>query len=60
MSGAGLFGVAAITTSQSSATLSIIPVGLAIGIPPAVLVALWPAVIDVFFTARQRISICRS
>lgn len=49
MLGAGLFGVAAITTSQSSATLSIIPVGLAIGIPPAILVALWPAVIGVFF-----------
>ena len=49
MLGVGLFGVAAITTSQSSATLSIIPVGLAMGIPPAVLIALWPAVIGVFF-----------
>ncbi|HEY0212243.1 MAG TPA: anaerobic C4-dicarboxylate transporter family protein [Paenirhodobacter sp.] len=47
--GAALFAVAAITTSQSSATFSIIPIGLAIGIPPAVLVALWPAVIGVFF-----------
>lgn len=47
--GAALFAVAAITTSQSSATFSIIPIGLAIGIPPAILVALWPAVIGVFF-----------
>ena len=49
MLGAALFAVAAVTASQSSATLSIIPLGLAVGIPPAILVALWPAVIGVFF-----------
>lgn len=47
--GATLFAVAAVTASQSSATLSVIPLGLAVGIPPAILVALWPAVIGVFF-----------
>lgn len=43
-----LIGVAAITTSQSSTTFSIIPIGLALGIPPAVLAAMWPAVVSVF------------
>ena len=47
--GAALFSVAAVTASQSSATLSIIPLGLAIGMPPAILVALWPAVVGVLF-----------
>lgn len=44
-----LFAVAAITTSQSSATFSIIPIGLALGLAPATLVAMWPAVVGVFF-----------
>lgn len=47
--GTALFAVAAITASQASATISIIPLGIAIGIPPAILVALWPAVIGVLF-----------
>jgi anaerobic C4-dicarboxylate transporter DcuA/anaerobic C4-dicarboxylate transporter DcuB len=44
-----LFAVAAITTSQSSATFSIIPIGLALGLEPATLAAMWPAVAGVFF-----------
>lgn len=44
-----LFAVAAITTSQSSATFSIIPIGIALGLSPATLVAMWPAVVGVFF-----------
>ncbi|MEI4472215.1 anaerobic C4-dicarboxylate transporter family protein [Frigidibacter sp. MR17.24] len=47
--GAALFSVSAVTASQSSATLSVIPIGLAVGLPPAVLVAVWPAVIGVLF-----------
>lgn len=47
--GVALFAVAAITTSQSSTTFSIIPIGLALGIPPAMLAAMWPAVVGVFF-----------
>jgi anaerobic C4-dicarboxylate transporter DcuA/anaerobic C4-dicarboxylate transporter DcuB len=48
MIGAALFLVAAITTSQSSATFSIIPIGIALGIAPQFLVAMWPAVVGVF------------
>jgi anaerobic C4-dicarboxylate transporter DcuA/anaerobic C4-dicarboxylate transporter DcuB len=44
-----LFAVAAITTSQSSSTFSIIPIGIALGMSPAMLVAMWPAVVAVFF-----------
>lgn len=44
-----LFAVAAMTTSQSSATFSIIPIGIALGLAPATLVAMWPAVVGVFF-----------
>lgn len=44
-----LFAVAAITTSQSSATFSIIPIGIALGLSPAMLAAMWPAVVGVFF-----------
>ncbi|MFC3146928.1 anaerobic C4-dicarboxylate transporter family protein [Piscinibacterium candidicorallinum] len=43
-----LFAVAAITTSQSSATFSIIPIGIALGLAPATLAAMWPAVVGVF------------
>ncbi len=43
-----LFAVAAITTSQSSTTFSIIPIGLALGIPPAILAAMWPSLVGVF------------
>lgn len=44
-----LFAVAAITTSQSSATFSIIPIGIALGLAPQTLAAMWPAVVGVFF-----------
>ena len=44
-----LFAVAAMTTSQSSATFSIVPIGLALGLAPATIVAMWPAVVGVFF-----------
>jgi anaerobic C4-dicarboxylate transporter len=44
-----LFAVAAITTSQSSSTFSIIPIGIALGLSPAILAAMWPAVVAVFF-----------
>jgi anaerobic C4-dicarboxylate transporter DcuA/anaerobic C4-dicarboxylate transporter DcuB len=44
-----LFAVAAMTTSQSSATFSIIPIGIALGLSPATLAAMWPAVVGVFF-----------
>jgi len=42
-----LFAVAALTTSQSSTTFSIIPIGIALGLSPATLAAMWPAVIGV-------------
>lgn len=44
-----LFAVAAMTTSQSSATFSIIPIGIALGLSPGTLAAMWPAVVGVFF-----------
>ena len=43
-----LFAVAAMTTSQSSATFSNIPIGIALGLSPATLAAMWPAVVAVF------------
>jgi len=43
-----LFAVAAMTTSQSSATFAIIPIGIALGLEPATLAAMWPAVVGVF------------
>ena len=44
----GLFLVAAFTTSQTSTTLTIIPIGIALGIAPQFLVAMWPAVIGIY------------
>lgn len=44
-----LFAVAALTTSQSSTTLAIIPIGLTLGIPPQYLIAMWPAVVGIYF-----------
>jgi anaerobic C4-dicarboxylate transporter DcuB len=46
--GAALFAVAGLTTSQTSATISIIPIGVALGIPPQYLAAMWPAVVGAF------------
>ena len=44
-----LFAVAALTTSQSGATRSIMPIGIALGIAPQFLVAMWPSVIGIYF-----------
>jgi anaerobic C4-dicarboxylate transporter DcuA/anaerobic C4-dicarboxylate transporter DcuB len=44
----GLFLMAALTTSQTSTTLTIIPIGIALGIAPQFLVAMWPAVIGIY------------
>jgi anaerobic C4-dicarboxylate transporter DcuA/anaerobic C4-dicarboxylate transporter DcuB len=44
----GLFLMAALTTSQTSTTLTIIPIGIALGVPPQFLVAMWPAVIGIY------------
>ena len=44
-----LFAVAALTTSQSSATFSMVPIALALGLAPATIAAMWPAVVGVFF-----------
>jgi anaerobic C4-dicarboxylate transporter DcuA/anaerobic C4-dicarboxylate transporter DcuB len=43
-----LFFVAALTTSQSSTTASIVPIGLAAGLSPATVTALWPSVIGIY------------
>jgi anaerobic C4-dicarboxylate transporter len=37
----GVFLVAALTTSQSTATRTIVPIGLAVGLSPAVVSAMW-------------------
>lgn len=44
-----LFAVAALTTSQSGATRAIVPIGIALGLPAQFLVAMWPAVIGIYF-----------
>lgn len=44
-----LFAVAAMTTSQSGATKSIVPIGIALSVNSALLVAMWPAVIGIYF-----------
>ena len=44
-----IFIVAALTTSQSSTTAAIIPIGITLGIEPQYLVAMWPAVIGIYF-----------
>ncbi|AMB60134.1 anaerobic C4-dicarboxylate transporter family protein [Microterricola viridarii] len=51
--GAALFAlalatVAMLTTSQSSATNAIVPIGLAIGLPAPLLVGLWPAAMGIY------------
>jgi anaerobic C4-dicarboxylate transporter DcuB len=40
---------AALTTSQSSATRAILPIGLALHIPTALLVGMWTSVIGIYF-----------
>ncbi len=44
-----LFLTAALTTSQSTATRTMIPIGLAAGLTPAAAVGMWPAVGGVLF-----------
>lgn len=43
-----LFTVAMLTTSQSSATNAIVPIGLAIGLPPSLIVGLWPSAMGIY------------
>jgi anaerobic C4-dicarboxylate transporter DcuA/anaerobic C4-dicarboxylate transporter DcuB len=44
-----LFIAAVLTTSQSSTTRAIVPIGLSLGMPTWALVAMWPAVIGIYF-----------
>jgi anaerobic C4-dicarboxylate transporter len=44
-----LFAMAALTTSQSATTKSIVPIGIALGLPAQLLVAMWPSLIGVYF-----------
>lgn len=44
-----VFLVAALTTSQSSTTAALIPIGISLGIPGQYLIAMWLAVIGVYF-----------
>jgi anaerobic C4-dicarboxylate transporter DcuA/anaerobic C4-dicarboxylate transporter DcuB len=43
-----IFVVGALTTSQSSTTSALVPIGLAIGIPPQFVIAMWSAVIGIY------------
>ncbi len=43
-----LFAVAMLTTSQSSATNAIVPIGITIGLPASLLVGLWPAAMGIY------------
>jgi anaerobic C4-dicarboxylate transporter DcuA/anaerobic C4-dicarboxylate transporter DcuB len=43
-----LFLVAALTTSQSSATNAIVPIGITIGLPASLLVGLWPSAMGIY------------
>lgn len=43
-----LFLVAMLTTSQSSATNAIVPIGLAIGLPASLIVGLWPSAMGMY------------
>jgi anaerobic C4-dicarboxylate transporter DcuA/anaerobic C4-dicarboxylate transporter DcuB len=44
-----LFAMAALTTSQSATTKSIVPIGIAIGLPAQLMIAMWPSLIGVYF-----------
>jgi anaerobic C4-dicarboxylate transporter DcuB len=44
-----IFLVAALTTSQSAATRTMVPLGLALGIAPQYMIAMWTAVVGVIF-----------
>ena len=43
-----LFVVAMLTTSQSSATNAIVPIGITIGLPAPLLVGLWPSAMGMY------------
>ncbi|MCT1397246.1 anaerobic C4-dicarboxylate transporter family protein [Microbacterium sp. p3-SID338] len=43
-----LFAVAMLTTSQSSATNAIVPIGITIGLPASLVVGLWPAAMGIY------------
>ncbi|GAA1232618.1 anaerobic C4-dicarboxylate transporter DcuA/anaerobic C4-dicarboxylate transporter DcuB [Microbacterium phyllosphaerae] len=43
-----LFAVAMLTTSQSSATNAIVPIGITIGLPAPLLVGLWPSTMGIY------------
>jgi anaerobic C4-dicarboxylate transporter DcuA/anaerobic C4-dicarboxylate transporter DcuB len=43
-----IFVMAALTTSQTSTTLTMIPLGLALGVPAWAMVAMWPAVTGIY------------
>ncbi|MGH3128670.1 MAG: anaerobic C4-dicarboxylate transporter family protein, partial [Gaiellaceae bacterium] len=44
-----IFGVAALTTSQSAATRTMVPLGLALGMGAGYMIAMWTAVVGVLF-----------
>jgi anaerobic C4-dicarboxylate transporter DcuA/anaerobic C4-dicarboxylate transporter DcuB len=44
-----LFAMAALTTSQSATTKSIVPIGIALGLPAQLIIAMWPSLIGVYF-----------
>jgi anaerobic C4-dicarboxylate transporter DcuA/anaerobic C4-dicarboxylate transporter DcuB len=44
-----IFAVAAVTTSQSAATRTMVPLGLALGIGAGYMIAMWTAVVGVLF-----------
>jgi anaerobic C4-dicarboxylate transporter DcuA/anaerobic C4-dicarboxylate transporter DcuB len=44
-----LFAMAALTTSQSATTKSIVPIGVALLIPAQFMIAMWPSLIGVYF-----------
>jgi anaerobic C4-dicarboxylate transporter-like protein len=44
-----VFAMAALTTSQSATTKSIVPIGIALAIPAQLMIAMWPSLIGVYF-----------
>ena len=51
----GVFLVAALTTSHSTATRTIVPIGLALGLSPAAVSAMWAGGFAGVFTSPQRV-----
>ena len=44
-----IFLMAALTTSQSATTKSIVPIGIALMLPAQLMIAMWPSLIGVYF-----------